>query len=41
MTKSARYEQAMSDNDDVPFNRDFPLKPGIVEEVRPGVRRAL
>src|SRR3954464_15892061 len=41
MTKSARYEQAMSDNDDVPFNRDFPLKPGIVEEVRPGVRRVL
>jgi len=31
----------MSDNDDVPFNRDFPLKPGIVEEVRPGVRRVL
>src|SRR6266568_7157055 len=31
----------MSDNDDVPFNRNFPLKPGIVEEVRPGVRRLL
>lgn len=31
----------MSDNDDVPFNRNFPLKPGIVEEVRPGVRRVL
>src|SRR3954447_10966956 len=41
MKKSARDEQAMSDNDDVPFNRDFPLKPGIVEEVRPGVRRVL
>ncbi len=31
----------MNDNDDVPFNRDFPLKPGVVEEVRPGVRRIL
>ena len=31
----------MSDNDDVPFNRDFPLKPGVVEQVRPGVRRIL
>ena len=31
----------MADNDDVPFNRDFPLKPGVVEEVRPGVRRML
>ena len=31
----------MADNDDVPFNRNFPLKPGIVEEVRPGVRRVL
>src|SRR3954470_12648592 len=41
MTTSARYEQAMSDNDDVPFNRNFPLKAGIVEEVRPGVRRVL
>ena len=29
------------DNDDIPFNRDFPLKPGIVEEVVPGVRRVL
>jgi len=28
-------------NDDVPFNRDFPLPPGTVEEVRPGVRRLL
>ena len=28
-------------NDDVPFNRDFPLLPGRVEEVRPGVRRLL
>src|SRR3954454_774750 len=41
MTKSARYEPAMSDNDDVPFNRNFPLKAGVVEEVRPGVRRVL
>jgi glyoxylase-like metal-dependent hydrolase (beta-lactamase superfamily II) len=31
----------MSDNDDIPFNRDFALKPGAVEEVRPGVRRVL
>ena len=31
----------MSDNDDVPFNRNFSLKAGIVEEVRPGVRRVL
>jgi glyoxylase-like metal-dependent hydrolase (beta-lactamase superfamily II) len=31
----------MSDNDDIPFNRNFPLEPGVVEEVRPGVRRVL
>src|SRR3954465_9157844 len=31
----------MAANDDVPFNRDFPLKPGVVDEVRPGVRRLL
>lgn len=31
----------MADNDDVPFNRDFALKPGVVDEVRPGVRRVL
>ena len=31
----------MADNDDVPFNRNFPLKPGVAEEVRPGVRRIL
>jgi len=31
----------MSDNDDIPFNRDYPLKPGVVDEVRPGVRRIL
>ncbi len=29
------------DTDDIPFNRDFPLKPGVVEEVLPGVRRVL
>jgi glyoxylase-like metal-dependent hydrolase (beta-lactamase superfamily II) len=29
----------MNANDDIPFNRDFPLKPGVVDEVRPGVRR--
>ena len=28
-------------NDDVPFNRDFPLPPGRVEDVRPGIRRLL
>jgi glyoxylase-like metal-dependent hydrolase (beta-lactamase superfamily II) len=31
----------MSDNDDIPFNRDFPLKSGVVDEVRLGVRRIL
>ena len=31
----------MADNDDVPFNRNFPLKPGVADEVRPGVRRIL
>jgi hypothetical protein len=31
----------MADNDDVPFNKHFPLKAGVVEEVRPGVRRVL
>ncbi len=31
----------MSDNDDIPFNRDFSLRPGVVDEVRPGVRRVL
>src|SRR5438309_844708 len=31
----------MADNDDIPFNRDFPLKPGVVDEARPGVRRVL
>ena len=31
----------MAENDDIPFNRDFPLKPGAVEEERPGVRRVL
>src|ERR1700751_3129990 len=31
----------MADNDDVPFNKNFPLKPGVVEEVRPGIRRVL
>ena len=31
----------MSENDDVPFNRDFALAPGVVEQVRPGVRRVL
>src|ERR1700710_214650 len=31
----------MPDTDDIPFNRDYPLKPGVVDEVRPGVRRVL
>jgi glyoxylase-like metal-dependent hydrolase (beta-lactamase superfamily II) len=31
----------MADNDDIPFNRNFPLLPGVVEEVRPGLRRVL
>src|ERR1700709_755017 len=31
----------MAENDDVPFNRDFSLRPGVVDEVRPGVRRIL
>ncbi|MGZ5871983.1 MAG: MBL fold metallo-hydrolase [Bradyrhizobium sp.] len=31
----------MAENDDVPFNRNFPLLPGVVDEVRPGVRRIL
>src|ERR1700744_2640631 len=31
----------MSDNDDIPFNREFALIPGVAEEVRPGVRRVL
>ncbi|THD59222.1 MAG: MBL fold metallo-hydrolase [Bradyrhizobium sp.] len=31
----------MSENDDVPFNRNFSLTPGVVEQVRPGVRRIL
>jgi glyoxylase-like metal-dependent hydrolase (beta-lactamase superfamily II) len=31
----------MSDNDDIPFNRDYKLKPGVVDELRPGVRRIL
>jgi len=31
----------MAENDDVPFNRNFPLKPGVVDQVRPEVRRIL
>lgn len=31
----------MSDSDDIPFNRDFSLKPGVAEQVVPGVRRVL
>jgi glyoxylase-like metal-dependent hydrolase (beta-lactamase superfamily II) len=31
----------MADNDDIPFNRNFPLKPGVAEDIRPGVRRVL
>jgi glyoxylase-like metal-dependent hydrolase (beta-lactamase superfamily II) len=28
-------------NDDIPFNRNFPLQPNVVDEVAPGVRRLL
>src|SRR6201990_3754654 len=31
----------MADNDDISFNRNFPLAAGVVDEVRPGVRRIL
>ena len=31
----------MAESDDIPFNRDFALKPGVVDEVVPGVRRVL
>src|SRR3569833_823539 len=31
----------MSADDDIPFNRNFPLKPGIVDRPVPGVRRVL
>ncbi|NVN87371.1 MAG: MBL fold metallo-hydrolase [Rhodopseudomonas sp.] len=31
----------MSSTDDVPFNRDFALTPGVVDEPVPGVRRVL
>ena len=31
----------MSTEDDIPFNRNFPLAPGVVDEVVPGVRRIL
>src|SRR5262249_48872119 len=35
-----QQSRCMAD-DDIPFNRNFPLKPGVVEQVRPGVRRIL
>ncbi|MGB3866699.1 MAG: MBL fold metallo-hydrolase [Xanthobacteraceae bacterium] len=31
----------MASNEDVPFNRNFPLRPGVAEETVPGVRRVL
>ena len=31
----------MAESDDIPFNRDFALQPGAVDEVVPGVRRVL
>src|SRR6476660_7677352 len=31
----------MADNDDIPFNRDFPLQPGVVDEAGPGAPRVL
>jgi glyoxylase-like metal-dependent hydrolase (beta-lactamase superfamily II) len=40
MTLEQNFPMADTE-DDVPFNRDFPLKPGVVEEVVPGVRRVL
>ncbi len=39
--ETAILASPMADNDDIPFNRDFPLKPGVAEEARPGVRRVL
>src|SRR6058998_2147540 len=39
--ETATWAITMADNDDIPFNRDFPLKPGVVDEPRPGVRRVL
>src|SRR5712691_9268765 len=42
MTKPEQVtSHPMADNDDIPFNRNFPLPPGTVEKVRPGVRRVL
>src|ERR1700730_2143684 len=41
MTGPSNRVSPMADNDDIPFNRDFPLKAGVVDEVRPGVRRVL
>jgi glyoxylase-like metal-dependent hydrolase (beta-lactamase superfamily II) len=35
------YENFPMADNDVPFNRNFPLQPGVVEEARPGVRRLL
>ena len=31
----------MSVNDDIPFNRNFPVKPGVVDRPVPGVRRVV
>lgn len=36
-----QWLMSKTDSDDIPFNRDFPLKPGVVDEVVPGVRRVL
>jgi hydroxyacylglutathione hydrolase len=38
---SKRREFRVSTEDDIPFNRNFPLAPGVVDEVVPGVRRIL
>ena len=31
----------MTDNEDIGFNNHFPLKPGVVDEAMPGLRRVL
>ena len=41
MTTAPDFAMTDRDNEDIPFNRHFPLKPGVVEEVVPGVRRVL
>jgi glyoxylase-like metal-dependent hydrolase (beta-lactamase superfamily II) len=40
-TRFINWCDIMSVNDDIPFNRNFQLQPGVVDEVAPGVRRVL